>query len=108
LNIGGIRSWAEQKEQRADSGETSKYQDDYSPLSARFSNAGIRVEPLNPSKLKSRIKLKYDKKIGAIMKEIRRIKKERSYSDDEKQNRLKEQREKRREIIEDMRRALGN
>ena len=108
LNVGGIRSWAQQKVERADSGETSKYQDDYSPLSARFSNAGIRVEPLSTYKLRSRIRLKYEKKLNDISREIRRIRKERSYSETEKDNRLEKQQEKKREIMEDMRRALGD
>lgn len=108
LNIGGIRSWAQQKVERADSGETSRYQDDYSPLGARFSNAGIRVEPLNPSKMRGRIKMKYDQKLKDINREMRRIKRERSYSETEKENRLDEQRKKRRKLLADQRRALGN
>ena len=108
LNVGGIRSWAEQKNQRARSGETSRFQDDYSPLSARFSNAGIRIEPLNPRKLAGRIRMKYNQKLKDVKKEMSRIRRERSYSDEEKAKRLEEQREKRRRIQEDMRRALGS
>ena len=108
LNIGGIRSWAQQKVERADSGKRSRLQDDYSPLSARFSNAGIRIEPLNPGKLSRRIQMKYDEELRGVKREMRRIRNERSYSDSEKEKRLEKQREKRRELLEKRRRALGN
>jgi len=108
IDIGGIMSYAEQKVRRADSGETSRTQDDYSPLSARLSNAGIRIEPLNQNKISRRIKMKYDQKLNDISREMRRIRRERSYSDAEKEKRMEAQRKKRREVKEDMRRALGN
>jgi len=108
IDIGGIMSYAEQKVERADSGETSRTQDNYSPLSARLSNAGIRIEPLNQRKISRRIKMKYDQKLKDIKTEIRRVRTERSYSDSEKEKRIDAQRKKRREVLGDMRRALGN
>jgi hypothetical protein len=107
LDIGGIRSWAEQKNQRAESGETSRTQDDYSPLSARLSNAGIRIEPLSINKMSRRIRNKYNKKLNDVKREMRRIRNERSYGDEEKERRMEKQREKLGRIQEDMRRALG-
>ena len=108
LSIGGVQSWAEQKLNRAESGESSRTQDDYTPTTARLSNVGIRIEPLNINKMQRRIVSKYNKKLNATKVEIRRIKNERSYSDEEQEKRIAEQREKQRKIRAEMRRALGN
>jgi len=76
LDFGGFKSYAEQKEDRADSGKRTRYKDDYSPLTARLSNAGIRIEPQSPSKMISRINMKYDKKIEDLEKQLRAVKRE--------------------------------
>ena len=108
IDIGGIMSYAEQKVRRADSGEGSNTKDVYSPKTARLSNAGIRVEPLSMGKMSRRIKMKYDKKLNEISREIRRVRLEASYTDAEKKKRIAEQRKKRDETRNDMRRAMGN
>ena len=107
LEVGDFKSYAEQKVDRADSGKKTKYKDDYSPLQARLSNAGVRVEPMSIGKMSGRIRLKYDKKMKAIKKKIRAIKRETGISDATKKRQISEQYAKLRKTQKDMQRRLG-
>jgi hypothetical protein len=74
LQIGDLKTWATDKVDRADSGKTTPNRDDYSPITARLSNAGIRIEPLHENKLGRRIRGKYMAKINVKKKQLRAIK----------------------------------
>jgi len=74
LQIGDLKTWATEKVDKADSGKTTPNKDDYTPITARLSNAGIRVEPLHENKLGRRIRGKYMAKIKVKQKQLRSIK----------------------------------
>ncbi len=67
-SVTGNESYALKKERRAEAmdeqGITNHSRiDDYTPLTAELSNAGIRVDQLDINKMKRRIKSKWDRKI---------------------------------------------
>ena len=106
LEFGDFKSYAEQKVDRADSGKTTKYKDDYSPLTARLSNAGIRIEPMDAGKMAGRIKLSYQKRIKDVKKRISALKRETGIDDATKERLINEQYAKVRKLQEAMQRRL--
>jgi hypothetical protein len=74
MEFGDLKTWATDKVDRADSGKTTPNRDDYTPITARLSNAGIRVEPLNERKLARRIRGKYEREIRVMKNQLKKIK----------------------------------
>jgi hypothetical protein len=107
FEVGDFKTYAEQKVDRADSGKKTKYKDDYSPITARLSNAGIRVEPLNAGKMASRIRLNYEKKMKDVKTKINSLKRETGISKSDKKRRINEQYAKLRKLKQDMNRRLS-
>lgn len=79
--VTGIESYALKKERRADAmdeqglGRHDRI-DDYSPATAALSNTGVRLEQLDTTKMKRRLKQKYDGKIRDKKSMINRLKRE--------------------------------
>jgi hypothetical protein len=107
LEVGDFKTYAEQKKDRADSGKKTRYKDDYSPLQARLSNVGIRIEPMDADKKYDRIKLKYEKKMKAIKSKIRAIDRETGINEVTRKRQLNEQYAKLRKTEDDMYRRMG-
>jgi ABC-type phosphate transport system auxiliary subunit len=74
MKLGDLKTWATDKVDRADSGQTTPNRDDYTPITSRLSNAGIRVEPLNEGKLAKRIVGKYKGQIEVLKRRLRKLK----------------------------------
>jgi hypothetical protein len=106
IKFGNFDTYAEQKVRRADSGKKSQFGDDYSPLTARLSNAGIRIEPQNIGKMESRIEWKYEERIANIDKQIRKAKRETKYTKEERERVLESLYAKRRKEQDAMKRRL--
>ncbi|MAR83211.1 MAG: hypothetical protein CMF55_00235 [Legionellales bacterium] len=100
-------TYAQQKVERADSGRPTRFGDDYSPTTARLSNAGIRIEPQDAGKLRSRVKWKYESRIKDIEKQIRKAKRETKYGPGERQRVLNALYAKKRKEQDNMRRRLS-
>ena len=73
MQLGDLKTWATDKVDRADSGKTTPNRDDYTPITARLSNVGIRVEPLNDKKLAKRIVGKYKGQIDVLKRRLRKL-----------------------------------
>ena len=79
--VTGIEAYALKKERRADAmdeqglGRHDRI-DDYSPATAALSNTGVRLEQLDTTKMKRRLKQKYDGKIRDKKSMINRLKRE--------------------------------
>ena len=73
LSVGDTKTWATDKVDRADSGKTTPNKNDYSPLTARLSNHGIRVEGLNQVKINKRIKGKYEGEVRVLKRQLKNI-----------------------------------
>ena len=99
-------SYAQQKVERADAGRRTRFGDDYSPTTARLSNAGIRIEPQDAGKLRSRVAWKYENKIKDIDKQIRRARRETKYGPEERKRVLNALYAKKRKEQEKMRRRI--
>jgi hypothetical protein len=79
--VTGSESYALKKERRAEAmdemglGRHSRI-DDYSPATAALSNTGVRLEQLDTTKMKRRLKQKYDSKIKDKKAMINKLKRE--------------------------------
>lgn len=99
-------SYAQQKVERADKGRRTRFGDDYSPTTARLSNVGIRIEPQEAGKLRSRVAWKYESKIKDIDKQINKARRETKYGPGERQRVLNGLYAKKRKEQEKMRRRI--
>jgi hypothetical protein len=88
MQLGDLKTWATDKVDRADSGKTTPNRDDYTPITARLSNTGIRVEPLNDKKLARRIVGKYKGQIDVLKRRLRKLKANTGIEEDSKQRQM--------------------
>jgi hypothetical protein len=99
-------TYANIKKRRAESGQLSARQDNNSPTQAALQGAGIRVQSVSPTKQTRRIRGPYLRSIKEIDESIRAVKKERAYTDAEKERRLNILYAKKRKKKAAMQRAL--